>query len=296
MYCYLFVFRNGFYPFLGYRFGGSAADQEEEDEVPVSTIDSVTGNPHVNPASTTASTTNSRKHSNTILPNNDALLTNRHHSSMIPELPDPSESSPAPDTEANDVSFATMCAATVAASTVLLNPAPQRKHPSHSKAPNTTSAESKPVPEASSNAQTVTAAPATTEGDLRRRSLPNSFNDYVVSTTQLKDYVKSMLNGVVPSAARGLAAAEGTAAANNTPSELANVPYAMFLQTATNAREKRVRQQSACLHHADSGAAAGGMRNLLLFININVIKEVKGQDNAEFDHFMVHIPRYQMCM
>ncbi|VUZ52186.1 unnamed protein product, partial [Hymenolepis diminuta] len=235
---------NGFYPFLGYRFGGSAADQEEEDEVPVNTIviDNATGQPHITAVSSAASSSTSRKHSNTVLSNN-GTPPNRHLSTTILEIPDLHQVIPVSVNQLNDLAITTACAAAAASVNSLVNSFQLKPA---SRLPSTTT--DKLISTSSNNDQTNSVS---SDSEMRRRSLPNSFNDRVISTNQLKQYLKSMLNGVIPTS-REIGAANGTTATtNNPPSELTHVPYVVLPQTATNAREKRVRQQSACLHPPD---------------------------------------------
>ncbi|KAM3172267.1 hypothetical protein ACTXT7_014897 [Hymenolepis weldensis] len=237
---------SGFYPFLGYRFGGSAADQEEEDEVPVNTIiiDNATGQPHITTVSSAASSSTSRKHSNTVLSNNDTPP-NRHLSTTILEIPDLHQVIPVSVNQLNDLAITTACAAAAASVNSLVNSF-QLKPASR---PSSTTTD-KLISTSSNNDQTN---PVSSDSEIRRRSLPNSFNDHVISTNQLKQYVKSMLNGVIPTSRETGAANGTTAITNNAP---AHVPYAVLPQTATNAREKRVRQQSACLHSPDKDFSA----------------------------------------
>ncbi|VDO04344.1 unnamed protein product [Rodentolepis nana] len=245
------LIQSGFYPFLGYRFGGSAADQEEEDEVPVNAIviDNATGQPHITTVSSAASTSTSRKHSNSVLSNIDTPP-NRHLSTTIHEIPDPHQVIPVSVNQLNDLAITTACAAAAATVNSLVNSfqlKPASRFPFM--------ATTKLIPTSSNNLQ---ANSMDGDSEMRRRSLPNSFNDCVISTNQLKDCVKSMLNGVVTTS-RDTGSTMGICAANNKPCELTKVSYPVMQQTATNAREKRVRQQSACLHPPDkdfSGIAA----------------------------------------
>lgn len=110
--------------------------------------------------------------------------------------------------------------------------------------------------------------------EMRRRSLPNSLADRLISASQLKEYVRTMLTGVGVAAAPMIGAdaaartAGGTAttAVLNAPNNVIQQPYALLQQTATNAREKRIRQQSACVCGTDEVCPLGSPAELEAFI------------------------------
>ncbi|VDM30354.1 unnamed protein product [Hydatigera taeniaeformis] len=231
---YLENVKNGFYPFLGYHFGSVAAEQEEEEEGSAGPAGGVSttavidgtgsgGQPVMATASSgvisnAASSTTSRKHSASVVSATDTpprlLSATREFSSEgakvddFPELPLTS-------------SAAVAAAAAAAASLVV-------------------SAGFESVPG---------------DAEIRRRSLPNSVADRLISTSQLKEYVQTMLTGVgvAPppvSDADTVALTAGGTVTNtvlNAPSSVIQQPYALLQQTATNVREKRIRQQSACV-------------------------------------------------
>lgn len=222
---------------MGYRFGGSAADQEEDDDGTgagnVVTAEGVTGQPLLPSVSSdfisnAGSTTTSRKHSNSIISTNDTPPT--RHLSTTHEIADAQVAAvPVPQMKDLAVKSAVAAAASTAAS-LIPSSGYESAMPPCQPAPIYTTA---PIGNLS-------------EGEMRRRSLPNSFADCILSTNQLKLNVQSMLNGVARLS--GAAAPSGLVAITNTPSELTHLPCALSQQTATTAREKRVRQQSACFH------------------------------------------------
>ena len=105
--------------------------------------------------------------------------------------------------------------------------------------------------------------PISGDPDMRRRSLPNSFADCFVSSSQLKEYVQNMVNTAM-TLKTGENAVGGDVSNCSLDTTLTNIektesgdpafdqPYAQLQQTATNSREKRIRQQSACVCTTDT--------------------------------------------
>ncbi|CDS39446.1 nuclear receptor binding protein [Echinococcus multilocularis] len=246
---YLEDVKNGFYPFLGYHFGAVAAEQEEEEEgsagpagvVSTTAVDGAGngGQPLMATASSgmisnAASSTTSRKHSASVISTTD---TPPRHLSATHEFPTEGTKFDNFSDFSLTASAAVAAAAAAAASLVV-----------------------------SARFESVPGDP-----EMRRRSLPNSLAERLISASQLKEYVQTMLTGVGMTAAPvanadAVARTTGgtaTTAVLNAPNSAIQQPYALLQQTATNVREKRILQQSACVAGTEEvcplGSAVRGM-------------------------------------
>ncbi|KAL5967198.1 Nuclear receptor-binding protein [Taenia solium] len=241
---YLEDVKNGFYPFLGYYFGAVGAEQEEDEEGSAGPVGGASATVAIDATgsggqpvmatvssgaiSNAASSTTSRKHSASVI---SATDTPPRHLSATHEFS--SEGTKFDDfPEFSLTASAAVAAAAAAAASLVV------------------SARFESVPN---------------DPEMRRRSLPNSLADRLISASQLKEYVQTMLTGVGVAAApvTGADAAARTAggtattAVLNVPNNVIQQPYALLQQTATNAREKRIRQQPACVSGTDEVCPLG---------------------------------------